>query len=252
MIAGTLAFMNPTLVGLSVAFLSVLIAILLEGAHFLSFFKISAILLIIGGTAGATFASFSLEQIKDLVFNLQTAVFPKRKLPLGDIFLDFAERARKNGLLSLEDNLKSIQDPFLQRGIQLIVDGTDPRAVEEILFESALAMEDKEANSAKILETAGGFSPTVGIIGTVMGLVGVLENLGAGTRALGEGIATAFIATFYGIAFANLLFFPLANRIKSWSKEQSDRRQAIIRGVIALQSGDNRRILMERMTPFIG
>ncbi|EMO92235.1 motility protein A, partial [Leptospira interrogans] len=106
-------------------------------------------------------------------------------------------------------------------------------------------------NSAKILETAGGFSPTVGIIGTVMGLVGVLENLGAGTKALGEGIATAFIATFYGIAFANLLFFPLANRIKSWSKEQSDRRQAIIRGVIALQSGDNRRILMERMNPFI-
>lgn len=165
--------------------------------------------------------------------------------------MDFAERARKDGLLSLEDNLKSIQDPFLQRGIQLIVDGTDPRAVEEILFESAMAMEDKETNSAKILETAGGFSPTVGIIGTVMGLVGVLENLGAGTRALGEGIATAFIATFYGIAFANLLFFPLANRIKSWSKEQSDRRQAIIRGVIALQSGDNRRMLMERMTPFI-
>ncbi len=251
MIVGTLTKMNPTFVGLSVAFLSVLIAILLEGAHFLSFFKISAFLLIVGGTAGATFASFSLVQIKDLIFNLQRSVFPKRKLPLGELFLDFAERARKNGLLSLEDNLKSIQDPFLQRGIQLIVDGTDPRAVEEILFEFAIAMEDKETNSAKILETAGGFSPTVGIIGTVMGLVGVLENLGAGTKALGEGIATAFIATFYGIAFANLLFFPLANRIKSWSKEQSDRRQAIIRGVIALQSGDNRRILMERMNPFI-
>lgn len=243
--------MRSSLLGILAAFASVLLAIALEEAHFLSFLKISALILILGGTAGATFASYRVEEFATMAFHLREALFPKKEFSLTDLFLDFAERARKNGLLSLEDRLSSVPDSFLRKGIQLIVDGTDPRAVEEILFEAAEGLEEKEIRSAKILETAGGFSPTIGIIGTVLGLVGVLENLGAGTRALGEGIATAFIATFYGISFANLLYFPLANRIKSWARVRSNRRQAMIRGIISLQTGDNRRILAERMAPFL-
>ncbi|MEI1278004.1 MotA/TolQ/ExbB proton channel family protein [Leptospira venezuelensis] len=243
--------MRSALFGLIAAFASVLLAILLEEAHFLSFLKLSALVLILGGTAGATFASYTPEEFANLIIHLRESLFPKREFSLSDVFLDFAEKARKNGLLSLEDQLAAVPDAFLRKGIQLIVDGTDPRAVEEILFEAAEGLENKETRSAKILETAGGFSPTIGIIGTVMGLVSVLENLGAGTRALGEGIATAFIATFYGIAFANLAYFPLANRLRTWAFSRDRRRQAIIRGIISLQTGDNRRILVERMAPFL-
>ncbi|EIE02700.1 motility protein A [Leptospira licerasiae] len=243
--------MRSAILGLIAAFASVLLAILLEEAHFLSFLKLSALVLILGGTAGATFASYTPEEFANLIIHLRESLFPKRDFSLSDVFLDFAEKARKNGLLSLEDQLAGVPDAFLRKGIQLIVDGTDPRAVEEILFEAAEGLENKETRSAKILETAGGFSPTIGIIGTVMGLVSVLENLGAGTRALGEGIATAFIATFYGIAFANLAYFPLANRLRTWAFSRDRRRQAIIRGIISLQTGDNRRILVERMAPFL-
>ncbi|EPG74259.1 transporter, MotA/TolQ/ExbB proton channel family protein [Leptospira fainei serovar Hurstbridge str. BUT 6] len=243
--------MRSAVLGLLAALASLLLAILLEEAHFLSFLKISALVLILGGTAGATFASYTTEEFANLILHLKDAVFPRKDYSLTDLFLDFAERARKNGLLSLEDRLAAIPDAFLRKGIQLIVDGTDPRAVEEILFEAAEGLEEKETRSAKILETAGGFSPTIGIIGTVLGLVSVLENLGAGTRALGEGIATAFIATFYGITFANLIYFPLANRIKTWARSRNNRRQAMIRGIISLQTGDNRRILVERMAPFL-
>ncbi|TGK01146.1 endoflagellar motor protein [Leptospira langatensis] len=243
--------MRSAIIGLLAAFASVLLAILLEEAHFLSFLKLSALILILGGTAGATYASYTPEEFAGLILHLRESLFPKREFSLSDLFLDFAEKARKNGLLSLEDQLTGVPDSFLRKGIQLIVDGTDPRAVEEILFEAAEGMEEKEIRSAKILETAGGFSPTIGIIGTVMGLVSVLENLNAGTRALGEGIATAFIATFYGIAFANLAYFPLANRLRTWAFARNRRRQAIIRGIISLQTGDNRRILVERMAPFL-
>lgn len=174
-----------------------------------------------------------------------------QRLDLTQLFLRFIEIARKDGLLALEDEIKTIRHPFLAKGVKLVVDGSDPRTMEEILLEAADEQEADELLSAKILDTAGGFSPTVGIIGTVLGLVHVLENLGAGTQALGEGIATAFIATFYGIAFANLVFLPLGNKLKSYAKEKSKERQAMIRGIVSLQAGENRRILLERMEPFL-
>lgn len=172
-------------------------------------------------------------------------------MELRKIFMGFIEIARKDGILALEEEVNRIQNPFLAKGIKLVVDGSDPRTLEEILWEASEELEMDEMLSAKVLDTAGGFSPTVGIIGTVLGLVHVLENLGAGTQALGEGIATAFIATFYGIAFANLIFLPLANKLKSYAKKMTKQRQAIIRGVVSLQAGENRRILLERMEPFL-
>jgi chemotaxis protein MotA len=243
--------MISTYIGLFIAFVSVLIAILLEGASLGSFFKFSAIFLILGGTMGATYASYKNEQIQSL-FQIALQMMEKKEiLDLETIFIRLLEKTRRDGLLSLEDEIDGIPDEFVQKGIRLIVDGTDPVTVEDILFEWVELKQEKEVISAKILETAGGFSPTIGIIGTVMGLVHVLENLGAGTAALGQGIATAFIATFYGIAFANLVFLPLANKIKSYSTTENQRRHAIIRGLLSIQSGDNRRILLERMAPYL-
>ncbi|WP_411823674.1 motility protein A [Leptospira sp. 'Mane'] len=243
--------MHPTILGIIAAILSVVAAILIEGASFRSFLHLPAFLLIVGGTLGATIASFSLSQLVRAIRDLKSSLFERESLDLQSIFFKFWEKARKEGLLSLEEEAKRLQHPFLQKGIQLIVDGSDPRTIEEILWEAHEESEKKDLRSAKVFETAAGFSPTIGIIGTVLGLVTVLENLEGGTRVLGQGIATAFIATFYGIAFANLIFLPLAYQLRSFSKKQSNERQAIFRGVLALQSGENRRILAERIEPFL-
>ncbi|MCE9499698.1 MAG: MotA/TolQ/ExbB proton channel family protein, partial [Leptospira sp.] len=169
-----------TYAGVALAFFAVVISIILEGATLGAFFKLSAIFLILGGTIGATIASFSFSQINSLLKLLKQIFSSDENSSLTEIFLNFSEKARRNGLLSLEEEISGVNNLLLQKGIRLIVDGSDPSVVEEILFESAEQMEESELNSAKILETAGGFSPTLGIIGTVLGLVHVLENLGAG------------------------------------------------------------------------
>ncbi|NBU99313.1 MAG: endoflagellar motor protein [Spirochaetia bacterium] len=243
--------MYSTYGGLLLALGSVLIAILFEGAAFSSFFKFSSIMLILGGTVGATIASYSAEQVRVSVKVIKTIIKDEEFVDVYDIFSRLLDKTRRDGLLSLEDEIESIPDELIQRGIRLIVDGTDPITVEDILYEWTEQREEAEAISGKILETAGGFCPTVGIIGTVMGLVHVLENLGSGTAALGQGIASAFIATFYGIGFANLLFLPLANKVKAYSKQQNERRHAVIRGILSIQSGDNKRIMLERMAPYL-
>lgn len=237
--------------GLILALGSVLLAILFEGAALSSFFKFSSIMLILGGTIGATIASYSAEQVRVSVKVIKTIIKDEEFVDVYDIFSRLLDKTRRDGLLSLEDEIESIPDELIQRGIRLIVDGTDPITVEDILYEWTEQREEAEAISGKILETAGGFCPTVGIIGTVMGLVHVLENLGSGTAALGQGIASAFIATFYGIGFANLLFLPLANKVKAYSKQQNERRHAVIRGILSIQSGDNKRIMLERMAPYL-
>lgn len=231
--------------------MAVLFAIFIEGAQLSAFFKISSLFLILGGTLGATFASFSMGEIQKCILHFTEAMGLGERLNVKNVFLNFIEIARKDGVLALEEEINRIQHPFLAKGIKLVVDGSDPRTLEEILWEASEELENEEMLSAKIFDTAGGFSPTVGIIGTVLGLVHVLENLGSGTEALGEGIATAFIATFYGIAFANLVFLPLGNKLKSHARILSKERQAIIRGVVSLHAGENRRILLERMEPFL-
>ena len=240
-----------TYLGIFLAFLSAIVAIFLEGAHIGAFFKLSAIILILGGTIGATIASFSILQLKAMLSVVEKIIKPNSDLDFIELFVKLLEKTRRDGLLSLEDEIEEIDNDLAQKGLRLIVDGTDPSTVEDILFEWSEQKQEVEMNSSKILETAGGFCPTIGIIGTVMGLVHVLENLGAGTAALGEGIATAFIATFYGIGFANLVFLPIANKVKAYSKTEHERRQAVIRGLLSIQAGDNKRIMLERMSPFM-
>lgn len=242
---------QSSLLGILAALLSVFVAILIEGASLRSFFHVPAFLLIVGGTLGATIASYKMNQITKAVGSLKSFFYEKEEVDLKLIFFRFWEKARKEGLLSLEEEAKKLANPFLQKGIQLIVDGSDPRTIEEILWEALEEEEKNDLKNAKIFETAAGFSPTIGIIGTVLGLVTVLENLEGGTKALGQGIATAFIATFYGISFANLVLLPVANQLKARAKVSSNRRHAILRGVLSLQSGENRRILAERIEPFL-
>lgn len=150
--------MHPTILGILAAILSVIVAILVEGASLRSFFHLPAFLLIAGGTIGATVASYSLSQISAAIRDLRGSLFEKEPIDLQNIFYRFWEKARKDGLLSLEEDAKKLQNPFLQKGIQLIVDGSDPRTIEEILWEAHEEQEKKDLRSAKVFETAAGFS----------------------------------------------------------------------------------------------
>jgi chemotaxis protein MotA len=148
--------------------------------------------------------------------------------------------------LALEGKLKDIKDPFMKKGIQLIVDGTDPKAVHEILEIEVEHHEEQGVHAAKVWEAAGGYAPTVGIIGAVLGLIHVMENL-ADPSKLGGGIAVAFVATVYGVGAANLFFLPLANKIKFKLKEEAGSRNVIIMGLVGLAQGENPRLLQEKL-----
>jgi chemotaxis protein MotA len=164
--------------------------------------------------------------------------------------LDLANVSRKQGLLALEGKLKDLHDPFFKKGIQLIVDGTDPKLLQEILEIEVEHHEEEGVHAAKVWEAAGGYAPTVGILGAVLGLIHVMENL-ADPSKLGGGIAVAFVATVYGVGAANLFFLPIANKIKFKLKEEAGLRTMVIMGLVGLAQGENPRLLQEKLESYL-
>jgi chemotaxis protein MotA len=240
-----------TIIGLAGGVLAVIFTVIIEGGSFISFLNAGALILILGGSVATGILSFGIKEFVLMPKYFLSTIFPK-SIDFADLvvtFVSYSEKARREGLLSLEDDLKDIDDDVTRLGIQLVIDGTDPEIVRNILDNLSNSMEEDEKVPCSFFETIGGFSPTLGIIGTVMGLVHVLENLGTGTgiEALGKGIAVAFIATFYGIGFANLVWLPLSNKTKFLNKKYAERREIIKNGVLAIQNGDNPRIVKEKL-----
>jgi chemotaxis protein MotA len=164
--------------------------------------------------------------------------------------VSLAEQARREGLLALDARLSSIDDAFTRKGLQLVVDGTDPELVRGILDAELDGMVARHAAGATTFEKAGGFSPTMGIIGTVMGLVHVLQNLTA-PATLGPAISSAFIATLMGVGAANVIYLPVANRLKAMSAAEVELRMLTVDGLLAVQAGDNPRIVADRLTSYL-
>jgi chemotaxis protein MotA len=162
----------------------------------------------------------------------------------------FAEKARREGLLVLEDDLRSTEDEFLRRGVQLVVDGTDPELVKEILRTEVDSLHEERHADASVWETMGGFAPTLGIIGTVIGLVLVLGNI-SDPSSLAKSISVAFIATLYGVSSANLVFLPVGNKLKLCATDEVAGKEMLIEGILAIQSGDNPRIVEEKLVAFL-
>src|SRR5579872_6805814 len=160
--------------------------------------------------------------------------------------VEFAERARREGLLALEEVTKSVEDPFLRKGIELAVDGTDPEELREILENDIASFRAEQKAGAKFFENMGGFAPTLGIIGTVIGLVHVLQNL-SDPGKLGPLIASAFVATLWGVMSANVFWLPIANRLKRVSEIEIHHRELLIEGIISIQAGANPRIVQQRL-----
>jgi chemotaxis protein MotA len=166
------------------------------------------------------------------------------------VLVRFAEKARREGLLALEDELASVDNAFVKKGMQLVIDGTDAELVRSILETELNFIQERHHKGAAILEAAGGYAPTMGIIGTVMGLVNVLGNL-SNAESLGPAIATAFIATLYGIGLANLMFLPLAGKLKNRSANEVLVYEVALEGILSVQSGDNPRIVEEKLKAFL-
>lgn len=214
--------------------------------------QLTAFIIVMGGTIGACCVQNPLSVVLKAVGSLSLVIGNPHHDIKGTIklILDLANVSRKQGLLALEGKLKEIKDPFFKKGVQLIVDGTDPKAVHEILEIEMEHHEEEGILAAKVWEAAGGYAPTVGILGAVLGLIHVMENL-ADPSKLGGGIAVAFVATVYGVGAANLFFLPFANKIKFKLKEEAGARNMIILGLVGLAQGENPRLLQEKLESFL-
>ncbi|HEX8346238.1 MAG TPA: flagellar motor protein [Actinoplanes sp.] len=236
------------LVGIIAAFIIVFVVQALEGGNAASIILFPAMLLVFGGALCAAMAGGILKDTLGIGAQLKRAFLPKVTPPneLVDSVVKLAERARREGLLALEDAVKTVQHPFLKRGLQLAIDGTDPEELHDILHAEVAAKKKADKAGSKIFENMGGYAPTIGIIGTVMGLVHVLENLDK-PETLGHSIAAAFVATLWGVLSANVLFLPLAERLKRLSALEAEEMELAIEGVLAIQAGSNPRLVAQKL-----
>lgn len=241
-----------TILGLIVAWGALLAALLLEGGSASDLVLLSPAVLVIGGTLGATCVTVSLEEMRKLPTYLRLGCSAPTLDPVAlvNTLVDFARRARREGVLGLEDSARRLDNRFVQRGIELVVDGTPSELIREILETEVAAMLQRHKRGAELMATAGGFAPTMGIIGTVMGLIHMLKSLSEPGK-MGPAIAAAFLATLYGVMIANLLFLPIGNKLRLRSEEEATIYEMVIEGILAIQSGDNPRIVQTRMLAFL-
>jgi chemotaxis protein MotA len=241
-----------TIFGLIIGIGALFLAVILEGGHLSSLLSVPAFVMIAGGTIGATAIGFTVEELKTVPALLRIA-FRDEKHDVSRLIatlVGFAEKARREGLLALEEDLNAIEDKFLKKGMQLVIDGTDAELVRSIMETELAFIQERHHKGASIFDAAGGYAPTMGIIGTVMGLVHVLGNL-TDTDSLGPAIATAFLATLYGIFSANILFLPIASKLKNRSAHQVLVYEVTLEGILSVQAGDNPRIVEEKLEAFL-
>jgi chemotaxis protein MotA len=241
-----------TAIGIAGAFVILGLAVILEGGNPAAFINIPAFLIVVGGTAMATLASTSMESVKRIPTLYKKAIGGSTLEPdvAAKQMIALAEKARREGLLALENDLEEIEDAFTRKGIQLVVDGADSDLISGVLSAETNAMASRHHENAHVFTLAGGFAPTLGILGTVMSLVHVLENLDK-PSTLGHSIAGAFLATLFGVGSANLVFLPVANRLKELTREELLYRDMLHEAVLAIQAGDNPRMLAEKLETFV-
>lgn len=241
-----------TIGGIVLAFVMLLGAFAIEGGSMSMLLVKSAAMIVFGGTIGATVVSFSLDEIKKVPYFLKT-VFKTDPIDFNEyleLLVKNADKARREGFLSLENQLDQIDNEFLVKGLQMVIDGTDPEMTQSIMEMEIEVFEKNEMVGAQIFMTAGGFAPTMGIIGTVMGMVNVLSNLSTPDE-LGGAIAVAFLATLYGISTANLLWIPFASKIKNNTKKRVFLMEMMVEGIMSIQGGENPRVLREKLKIYL-
>ena len=239
--------------GLALAALAIFGGQWLEGGHFASLAQLAAFLIVVGGTLAAVMVQSPWPTFIDGMRLARWLFVP----PVNDgarvigRIGDWSHRARKDGMLALESELPSVIDPFTRNGLQMLVDGFEPDKIEEALQVEITAFEERHRAAAKVWESAGGYAPTIGILGAVLGLIHVMENLSDPAK-LGGGIAVAFVATVYGVGSANLVFLPMANKLKTIIRHQVQSRELVLDGLLGIAHGENPKLIEARLGGYLG
>ncbi|CAN7580619.1 flagellar motor protein [Pseudomonas solani] len=241
-----------SVVGVILALVAIIGGNYLEGGHAGALLNGPAALIVVGGTLGAAFLQTPMSVFKRSLVTIRWIIFPPQIDLAGGInrVVGWSMAARKEGLLGLEPIADSEPDPYARKGLQLLVDGAEPEAIRSILEVDLYTQEARDIQAAKVFESMGGYAPTIGIIGAVMGLIHVMGNL-ADPSQLGGGIAVAFVATIYGVGFANLLLLPIGNKLKSIAMRQSRYREMLLEGILSIGEGENPRSIELKLQGFM-
>jgi chemotaxis protein MotA len=240
---------KSTIGGILVAALGIIAGLLLDGGSLRQILQPTAAFIVFGGTLGAVMVQFPLQTLRQALRGLRQ-VFVESKPPTPDsveVLLGYAQKARRRGLIALDADLKDIKDPFLRKCLTGAVDGMQREPLRELMEIEMSNEEEKEEGGAKVLEAAGGFAPTVGIIGAVMGLIQVMQRLD-NISEVGKGIAVAFVATLYGVGSANLLFLPLAGKMRIRARETQLLRELMLEAALSIADGTSPRALRDKLT----
>ncbi len=238
--------------GVIIAFAALLGGNFLEGGSFQALLNGPAALIVVGGTLGAAILQTPRENLRRALHLLPWTLNPPKpecKKGIKDI-VRWAKAARKQGLLGLENIADREKDKFSKKALQMLVDGREPEAIRHVLENDLMVAELRDQDAINFYESMGGYAPTIGILGAVIGLIHVMQHL-ADPSELGPGIAIAFVATIYGVAFANLLLIPIANKLRSHVKQQSQFRELIIEGIIAIADGENPKAIEMKLSGYL-
>jgi chemotaxis protein MotA len=238
--------------GAILAIVGIVAGLLIEGGNLGQILQPTAALIVFGGTMGAVLLQFPLTTVLDAFRNLGHVFAAPRKEDAHLIrqMIAFANKARRNGVVSLDADLATIRDPFLRQTLMLAVDGTEPADLRKIMRVSLDSMTEDEERLPAVFESAGGFSPTIGILGAVLGLIQVMQHLD-NIAEVGRGIAVAFVATIYGVGIANLFFLPFAGKMRLRIRSGHRRREMMLEGVISILEGMNPRMLEIKLAGFV-
>jgi chemotaxis protein MotA len=246
--------MDPaSLIGIVLAIVALLTMMIMEGSSPLSIILIPPLILVFGGTFGAAIAGSAMADVKKVGAWFKMALLPAKVPPVSEriaTLVGLAEKARKEGLLALEAQVKDIDDPFLKRGLQMGIDGTDPEELRQVLEGEISAKKAEDKVAAKFFTAMGGYAPTVGIIGTVVGLIHVLENLDD-PSSLGPLIAGAFVATLWGVLSANIFWLPMGAKITRISELQAAQMELLVEGITEIQAGTSPRAVRQKLTALV-
>jgi chemotaxis protein MotA len=240
-----------TLVGIVMAFALVLGAILMGGSIML-FINIPSIMIVVGGTLGATMINYPLPDILKVSKVVKNAFFHRRhtvKELIGE-FVNLAGTARREGILALESSIGEMKDEFMRKGLQLSIDGLEPSAIKEILNTEIISIQDRHKLGAEIFTTLGTFAPALGMIGTLIGLVQMLQTMDD-PSSIGPAMAVALLTTFYGALMANVLFLPIAGKLRNRSSEEVMNKELMAEGIMSIAKGDNPRLLEQKLNAYL-
>ena len=240
-----------TVIGIVLSF-GLVVSAILTGSSLIIFISVPSFLIVIGGTIGAALVNYPMGHVIGVVGVIKNTFFSSLDSPSDIIeqFKDYANRARREGILSLEPILKEIDDDYMRKGLQLTVDGLEPQTIQDILETEITYLQDRHALGAEVVAVLGTMAPAMGMIGTVIGLVQMLQTM-SDPSSIGPAMAVALLTTLYGAILANLVFNPMSGKLKTRSKEEVLIRELIMEGILSISKGENPRIIEEKLNSYL-